>query len=275
MDPICGERPRGEPITVVVSKRFRHMGIRFICDACHKKLNVKSFLAGKRGVCPKCGASIDIPVESTRKSSSGAENREPALARPVATPSTASATVTQATPTPAAVSPTPAAAPMASPAARPAAAPVATPVGNAETPVRAASPAPLTPAPPPAKVDPIAEDPNAVWYVRPPSGGQFGPARGHIMRQWMSEGRVTPDSMVWKEGWADWQDASDIFPELGGTKVSKPAVGIANGASASGKPYQPRRKQGNKTLAVGIVISLTLVSIVLLGILFFVLVSSA
>lgn len=40
------------------------MGIRFLCTACEKKLNVKSFLAGKKGVCPKCGASIQIPLES-------------------------------------------------------------------------------------------------------------------------------------------------------------------------------------------------------------------
>jgi hypothetical protein len=36
------------------------MGIRFICPNGHK-LHVKSFLAGRRGVCPKCGASVLIP----------------------------------------------------------------------------------------------------------------------------------------------------------------------------------------------------------------------
>ena len=40
------------------------MGIRFRCQACDKKLHVKSFLAGKRGVCPKCGAKIRIPAQS-------------------------------------------------------------------------------------------------------------------------------------------------------------------------------------------------------------------
>jgi hypothetical protein len=37
------------------------MGIRFSCPNGHK-LNVKTFLAGKRGVCPQCGAKFIIPM---------------------------------------------------------------------------------------------------------------------------------------------------------------------------------------------------------------------
>jgi hypothetical protein len=37
------------------------MGIRFNCPSGHK-LNVKEFLAGKRGVCPQCGAKFIIPM---------------------------------------------------------------------------------------------------------------------------------------------------------------------------------------------------------------------
>jgi hypothetical protein len=39
------------------------MGIRFSCPNGHR-LNVKSFLAGKRGVCPQCGTRFVIPVTS-------------------------------------------------------------------------------------------------------------------------------------------------------------------------------------------------------------------
>ena len=42
-----------------VSRRL--MGIRFNCPNGHK-LNVKEFLAGKRGVCPQCGAKFIIPT---------------------------------------------------------------------------------------------------------------------------------------------------------------------------------------------------------------------
>ncbi|HTU26298.1 MAG TPA: hypothetical protein VMF30_12910 [Pirellulales bacterium] len=39
------------------------MGIKFFCPNGHK-LNVKPHLAGKRAVCPRCGAKIRIPLES-------------------------------------------------------------------------------------------------------------------------------------------------------------------------------------------------------------------
>ena len=63
------------------------MGIRFFCPQGHK-LNVKSFLAGKIGVCPHCDARVKIPLTSTRPSSKAmyrdAEVPEEAL--PLASP---------------------------------------------------------------------------------------------------------------------------------------------------------------------------------------------
>jgi len=38
------------------------MGIRFLCPNGHK-LNVKTFLAGKRAICPDCGARVLVPNE--------------------------------------------------------------------------------------------------------------------------------------------------------------------------------------------------------------------
>ena len=34
------------------------------------------------------------------------------------------------------------------------------------------------------------------------------------MRRWLSEGRVSSDSLVWREGWTDWQHAGKLFPAL-------------------------------------------------------------
>ncbi|MGI9427078.1 MAG: hypothetical protein ACR2NM_00355, partial [Bythopirellula sp.] len=39
------------------------MGIRFLCPNGHK-LNVKAFLAGKRGICPQCDAKFLVPKQS-------------------------------------------------------------------------------------------------------------------------------------------------------------------------------------------------------------------
>ena len=78
-----------------------------------------------------------------------------------------------------------------------------------------------------ASNDPINEAPQAVWYVRPPSGGQFGPASGDIMRTWIAEGRVSADSLVWRQGWDEWQAAGAVFPVLNGgvgSSVELPAT---------------------------------------------------
>ncbi len=65
--------------------------------------------------------------------------------------------------------------------------------------------------------DSIGAAAHSQWYVRPPSGGQFGPAGGELMAKWIDEGRVTGDSFVWREGWADWRMAADVFDDLAGS----------------------------------------------------------
>ena len=71
---------------------------------------------------------------------------------------------------------------------------------------------------PSAAHDPIAEAPDAVWYVRPPTGGQFGPADATIMRRWLAEGRVGADALVWREGWPEWKSAGPVFPSFAGAE---------------------------------------------------------
>ena len=81
--------------------------------------------------------------------------------------------------------------------------------------------------------DAIREAPDAMWYVRPASGGQFGPASGEIMRSWLDDGRVGGTSLVWRAGWPEWRAAASVFPQLGaapdaGTK-RRPAAATARG----------------------------------------------
>ncbi len=54
------------------------MGIRFYCPNGHK-LNVKEFQAGRRGICPFCGARILIPTQSTRPASKSGRRQDVAL----------------------------------------------------------------------------------------------------------------------------------------------------------------------------------------------------
>ena len=58
--------------------------------------------------------------------------------------------------------------------------------------------------------------------MRPPSGGQYGPATGEVLRQWISEGRVAATSLLWREGWPQWREAKDALPELAG-RLPEPA----------------------------------------------------
>lgn len=117
--------------------------------------------------------------------------------------------------------------------------------------------------------DPIAEKPLATWFVRPPSGGQFGPARGEVMRKWLTEGRVTVDSLVWREDWADWQPATEVFPQLG-----KPAAAGLFGAAPVGVTSSPKStasipaaKKSNGAMGAAILVFLALICLLLVGVL--------
>ncbi len=77
---------------------------------------------------------------------------------------------------------------------------------------------------PAKKTDSLLDDPTAVWYVRPPGGGQYGPATGDVLKAWIAEARITPTSLVWRDGWSQWRSASEALTEFGGTKPSAPMI---------------------------------------------------
>ncbi len=160
------------------------MGIKFLCPNGHK-LHVKTFLSGKRAICPKCGVRVLVPAESTRESSTDlprADESASAASVELDESSLAEAGQTVAT--------------------------------------AAANPAKSATAAATAASDPISEAPSAVWYVRPASGGQFGPASGEIMRGWINDGRVGASSLVWRAGWTEWRSAAATFPQLSSLLVA-------------------------------------------------------
>lgn len=288
------------------------MGIRFLCPTCSHKLNVKSFLAGKRGVCPQCGAGLDIPLESQiNKDGSGAaaggggtspssDDDPQELTLPLAYPASpasfpASQPVRSPAPranltpgpqiSPVVAQPTPAVPLGAAPAQLAASGPQFTPTvpmqpalsAHPGTPMQRTVPMQPAVAAQPmapllttqAPLDPIDEAPQSIWYVRPPSGGQYGPARGDIMRKWLGEGRVSPDSLVWREGWQDWRLAADAFPSLGAAVTPPmpapvtPATYAASGTPAySAATLRPRRRNST-SLAIAIVAVLGLMCLAL------------
>src|SRR5690242_5404082 len=122
------------------------MGIKFYCPNGHK-LNVKTFLAGKKAICPKCGVKVVVPSDM------GAAESDPVVVDAEALGALATA--------------------QASAQSRAASdaqhAPLSATSSRAETSTAAGGSPALVNGP--AAVDPIDEEPTAVWYVRPPSGG--------------------------------------------------------------------------------------------------------
>jgi hypothetical protein len=246
------------------------MGIRFLCPNGHK-LNVKSFLAGKKAFCPVCGVRLTVPLESTIGSSKDATpSEQPVVAVPFApSPTTqppaapismtamaaAAAATGPVVPTPAPTMPAPAPTVPVTPAT----APIIPP-----TPVIVSQP-PAPPAPPSGPPDPLAEAGDVVWYVRPPSGGQYGPATGTVMHDWINEGRISADSLVWREGWRDWQEAGEVFPQLL-QSVADPAAPQPISAPAPPAPRMPPRRRSSTTQAI--VIALLVLAVIVLAVIF-------
>lgn len=213
------------------------MGIRFLCEHCQHKLNVKAFLGGKRGICPHCGGGIDIPTESlinrdgtplenapSADTVSGGLTGSPSIVVQTETPDPKPTQVNPYEQQPTVNEPAGATAtnqPQATPAPQPA--PAATPTN-----------------------DVIADAPDAVWYVRPPSGGQYGPAAGDTMRKWLDQGRVSFDSLVWREGWPDWKQAGAVFPNL------SPSGDSPSSHSAPAMTAKPREPASVASIATNI-----------------------
>ncbi|HEV3004200.1 MAG TPA: GYF domain-containing protein [Pirellulales bacterium] len=227
------------------------MGVKFTCPHCNSALNVKSEMAGKRGRCPRCNEKISIPAESEPAEGAVATALEqavvpagakwttgpvpvkaPVSAR-VSAPGKSSAPAKAKAGGPAPGTPAPAAANSPAQTAQPLKQP--DPNSHAVAPSAAAATRP-TPGPAP---DPISEAPQLQWYVMPPgASSQYGPAAGDAFRSWIQEGRVTAESLVWRQDWPEWKRAGNVFPELdrsggvGPRMPAEPGLAIPTAAGA-------------------------------------------
>ncbi len=183
------------------------MGIKFTCPHCKTTLKVKSELAGKRGRCPHCQQKIEIPAQSDSGGTS-------TVAAPAAPSAARAAAATGFTPPGGETAPVVSLQPTIA----------AQPVGQA---FPAGQPAMAAPAGLAAggPIDPIAEAPQLQWYVMPPGvTSQYGPAVGEEFRTWIREGRVTADTLVWRQDWPEWKPAGLVFPELQAAIPAQPGM---------------------------------------------------
>jgi hypothetical protein len=175
------------------------MGIRFQCHHCGHQLHVKDFQAGKKGRCPQCKGPFRVPqsdaqfsldpntkldpsetpqAENSYAHQSASEVRGNATARPsmAVAKGTEIATQTKVVGTESLDQPT-------------------SEVDQLQPRV-------------------ISESPEATWYVRPASGGQYGPAPASIVWEWLIEDRIGHDSLVWREDWPEWLSANQVFADF-------------------------------------------------------------
>jgi uncharacterized protein DUF4339 len=251
------------------------MGIRFCCPNGHD-LNVKAFLAGRRGICPHCGAKVRIPTESTleRGKKGGPGENGAADSHDIAAtePSTAGDLVPPSEPERAS---SPGANESASPADQPA--PAQEPVvstelqdqsaAGEENPVSGSGTPPKLPQAKPLPDDLLDEAPDAVWYVRLSDGEQYGPATAEVMRQWMTEGRIGDDCLVWREGWRDWREALDAFPSLRDGSMPKIDTGgmfpgRSDPGDRTGAGGYARSSRSRSTVVRAVVITILLLAVI-------------
>ncbi len=251
------------------------MGIRFYCPNGHK-LNVKEFQAGRRGICPFCGARTQIPTQSTRPSGK-ARNRVAggATAKTIdqmdhddGQGSDSSPDILPGEP------PMLPGDPGGGKTLGPSTAPGSTSIGPVVAPPTASAPPSPAQSAPAEPRDPIAEAPESIWYIRPPSGGQFGPAPGELMQTWLSEGRVSADSLVWREGWHDWQEAGAVFPKLRGNQyldVLEPAPVVPAVAAPVSPAHRTKASRSSDRRQLALLAILALAVVVLFCVFLYVL----
>lgn len=171
------------------------MGIRFACNLCEHSLNIKRELAGKVGVCPHCGGRIRIPLEDVQQSQA------------VANEANANGSTTQS---------------QSKPSTSQVGAPVRTGKSSATASSLESSATLDTLEPHGRSLQSPLDEQGAQWYVRPPAGGQYGPATGEVLRTWIAENRVTGSTLIWRDGWPQWRSARETLPELAESTPRRP-----------------------------------------------------
>jgi DNA-directed RNA polymerase subunit RPC12/RpoP len=191
------------------------MGIRFHCQKCKKRLNVKSSQAKQKGVCPYCKTTVIVPTASStsqtvnRKSTPDPNSDLLLEMLDLDEQDTAEGDVLDRRSK-----------------SKSSSATVAQPKPKKRKPKKVRKPKPVSessdsfmldkPAPPASrgKVDPIAEAPNRVWYFRSHALGEKGPLKAKAMQAYVDKGDVKVGCIVWREDWDDWLPAEDVFPAL-------------------------------------------------------------
>jgi hypothetical protein len=209
------------------------MGIKFYCPNGHK-MHVKDFLAGKKGLCPKCGVRVEIPAASVTGPPPDAQELGLPIAAaneplPNAQPSASSKKSLQSNLAPVFGMPADVSAPdsiltetvgeeigPASNSVPPSA------VAHDDSPSAGISDIEINM--PVAATDPLQIPPGENWYVHLQTGKQQGPIASDTLREWLDQARIGVDALVWRNGWDQWQVIRDAFSQTQSLEASAEPV---------------------------------------------------
>ncbi len=197
------------------------MGIVCRCPNGHR-MKVKDRQAGKRGLCPTCGATFSIPAagggaaEGSRAPEGTPDHSQLPLARFVPLEPSVIATLPRAMPFNAARAAAPAAAAAAAAATAAAAEPPESMEPYAETMPLGVDPFAGGPSDTaPSQLHPaIADRPDLAWRIAFPGGEPSEPVDAATMQDWLAGGQAEGPELVWRADWADWQPVRTVFPEF-------------------------------------------------------------
>jgi hypothetical protein len=198
------------------------MGIVCHCPNGHR-VKVKDHQAGKRGLCPTCGAKFSIPAEAA------AETRLPLHA--AAVPGELELPLGRFVPLdPAVIATLPRALPFGATAR--AAADAAAAAAAAAAAQQSLEPFAETM---PLGVDPLAAEQTTVWSANPaggdlhatiadrpdlswriayPGGEASEPVDATTMQAWLAGGQAEGSELVWRADWPEWLPVREVFPEF-------------------------------------------------------------
>jgi len=195
------EDGRRLPVAIAAAFQDALVGIVSFCPQGHR-IKVKGHLAGRKGICPTCGARFRIPLTSAFAPGSVSPPAPLPEARFVSLDAALAAGL-------------PRVVPLQVGAAR---ADAHDPAPADEEHVECEPHESSAPAHPL-----IAERPDLAWCLAVPGGTASDPLAAADMQAWLESGRATGDELVWRADWAEWRPIAGAFPELFGPGSRRPA----------------------------------------------------
>ena len=173
------------------------MGIVSFCPHGHR-IKVKDNLAGKKGVCPTCGARFRIPLASVATPTPASTP----TALPEATIVSLDATIASRLPRVLLLNRVP------------------EPThGGLQASMNAARVEPVEEevelvVEEPHRHPAIAERPDLAWCIAVPGGTASEPMQADALQAWLDSGLPTGDELVWRADWPEWRPISGVFPDV-------------------------------------------------------------